>query len=206
MINKKIRDLKFVAFDLEATYSKPLGRHEIIEIGAQKLKPGTLNIRTSYETLVCPQCPIIPAIKRKTGLTDGMVSKAKPITEIWNEFLLFINDAILIIYKTIDMTILRKTSEAFGLPPITNSFLDIFRLVKRLYPNETSYSLEHFQKLLKISTTSHRARADAYVAALLFKHLIEVIENKYRIFKYSELLNFCCSDLNKNSGAQAKLF
>ncbi|MBU2592877.1 3'-5' exonuclease [Patescibacteria group bacterium] len=205
MINKKIRDLKFVALDLEATYSKPLGRHEIIEIGACKLEPGTLNITTSYETLVRPLYRIIPAIKQKTGLTDGIVSKAKPISEIWNEFLLFTNDTILVIYKTIDMTILRKTSEAFGLPPINNSFLDVFKLIKRLYPNEISYSLEHFQKLLKISTTSHRAGADAYVTALLFKHLVEVLENKYKIFKYSELLNFC--DPNLYSGdIQAKLF
>ena len=205
IINKKIRELKFVALDLEATYSKPLGRHEIIEIGAQKLEPGTLNIEASYETLVRPQYPIIPAIKQKTGLTDEIVSKAKPITEIWNEFLLFIENRILLVYKTIDIGILQRTPEAYRLPSINNSFLDIFRLVKRLYPDEPSYSLEHFRQRLKISKISHRAGADAYVTAILFKHLVEILENEYRIFNYKELLSFCYPNefLNRN---QKKLF
>jgi DNA polymerase-3 subunit epsilon len=205
IINKKIRELKFVALDLEATYSKPLGRHEIIEIGAQKLEPGTLYIGASYETLVRSLCHIIPAIKQKTGLTDAIVSKARPITEIWNEFLLFIEDRILLVYKTIDIGILQRTSKAYGLSSINNSFLDIFRLAKHLYPNEPSYSLEHFRQLLKISKISHRAGADAYVTALLFKHLVEILENEYKIFNYKELLNFCYPNKFLNSN-QEKLF
>lgn len=202
---KKIRELKFVAFDLEATYSKPLSRHEIIEIGANKLEQGTLNILSSYETLVCPLCRIILPIKQKTGITDEMVSKAKPITEIWDEFLFFIEDAVLIIYRTIDISILRRTSNSYNLQPITNSFLDVFRLVKRLYPNEPSYSLEHFQRLLGISTVSHRAMADAYVTALLFKHLNEMLENKYGISDYQKLLDFCYKSKFSSSSTQLGL-
>lgn len=104
----KIRNLKFVTLDLEATYSKPLGRHEIIEIGAHKLEKGTLDIVASYETLVRSLYPIILPIKQKTGITDEMVSKTKPITEIWDDFLSFIDDSILIVYRTIDITILKK--------------------------------------------------------------------------------------------------
>jgi len=203
--NKKIRELKFVALDLEATYSKPIGRHEIIEIGACRLEPETFNITSSYNTLVRPIYPIIPAIKQKTGLTDEIVSKAKPISEIWDEFLNFLQDAILLVYKTIDIGILQRTAKAYGLPLINNSFLDVFRLVKRLYPNEPSYSLKHFQQLLRISKISHRAEADAQVTALLFKHLVEILENKYKIFDYKELVNFCYSNkLLKNN--QGKLF
>jgi DNA polymerase III epsilon subunit-like protein len=205
IINKKIRELKFVALDLEATYSKPLGRHEIIEIGACKLEPGMLEIGDSYEMLVRPQYPIIPAIKQKTGLTDEIVSKAKPITEIWNEFLAFIENRILLVYKTIDIGILQRTSEAYGLPSINNSFLDIFRLVKRVYPNGPSYALDHFRQFLKIPKISHRAGADAYVTALLFKHLIEILENKYKIFNYKELLNYCYPNKISNDN-QGKLF
>ena len=203
-LSKKIRELNFVALDLEATYSKPLSRHEIIEIGACKLAPLTLEIIDSYETLVRPICRIIPPIKQKTGITDEMVAKARPISEIWSEFLNFLQDAILIVYKTIDIGILDRTAKAYKLPPLKNSFFDIFKLVKKVYPNEPSYSLEHFQKLLKISITSHRAGADAYVTALLFKHLIEILEEKYRIFTYKELLNFCYPEFSNVN--QKKLF
>lgn len=204
-MNKKIRELNFVALDLEATYSKSLSRHEIIEIGACKLAPQTFEIVDSYETLVRPLCRIIPAIKQKTGLTDEIVVKAKPISEIWDEFLSFLQGAILLIYKTIDIGILQRTAEAYKLPLIKNSFLDVFKLAKKVYPNESSYSLEHFQKFLKISTTSHRAGIDAYVTALLFKHLIGILEEKYKIFNYNELLNFCNPDKFLNSN-QGKLF
>lgn len=205
MTDQKIRELKFVALDLEATYSKPIGRHEIIEIGACKLEPQTLNVLSFYQTLVRPLYPIIPAIKQKTGLTDEIISKARPISELWDEFLNFLQDAILLVYKTIDIGILEKTARAYNLPLIENSFLDVFKLAKKIYPNEPSYSLEHFQRLLKISVISHRAEADAHVTALLFKHLIDLLEKKYEISNYKKLLNFCYPDkfLDHN---QRKLF
>ena len=202
---KKIRELNFVALDLEATYSKFLSRHEIIEIGACKLQPQTFEIIDSYETLVRPPCRIIPAIRQKTGLTDKIVAKAKPINEIWDKFLNFLQDGILLVYKTIDIGILQRTAKAYNLPEIKNSFFDVFKLVKKVHPEEPSYSLEHFRQLLKISKTSHRAGADAYVTAFLFKHLIGIVEKKYKISSFQELLNFCDSKkpLNTNQG---KLF
>lgn len=204
-MNKKIRELNFVALDLEATYSKSLGRHEIIEIGAHKLQPRTFDVIDSYETLVRPLCRIIPVIRQKTGLTDEMVAKAKPINEIWDKFLYFLQDSVLLVYKTIDIGILERTATAYKLPKIKNSFFDVFKLAKKVYPNEPSYSLEHFRTLLKISTISHRAGADAYVTAFLFKHLVGILEKKYKISNYQELLNFCDSKkfLNANQG---KLF
>jgi ATP-dependent DNA helicase DinG len=205
LMNKKIRELNFVALDLEATYSKSLSRHEIIEIGACKLEPQTFNIIESYETLVRPLSRIIPAIKQKTGLTDEIVAKARPISEIWDEFLNFLQDRILLVYKTIDIGILERTAKAYNLSPLKNSYLDVFKLAKKVYPNEPSYSLEYFQKLLKISIASHRAKADAYVTALLFKHLIDLLEKKHKIFDYKALLNFY--DPNKFlNNSQGKLF
>lgn len=204
---KKIREVKFVAFDFEATYSKPIVLHEIIEIGAHKLEPETLNILTSFETLVRPSFRIISAIKQKTGITDEMVREAKPITDIWDEFVTFLGNATLVGYRvSFDIKLLEKTSDYYGLNPISNPSIDVFRLVKRLYPKEISYSLEHFQKLLGITTETHRATSDAYVTALLFKHLVEILEDKYGISEYHKLLNFYSNKQPRGGPQQLELF
>jgi len=188
---KKINETVFVAIDLEATYSKYFERHEIIEVGACRLEPPDFNISKSFETLVRPPCPIIPAIQQKTGLTDTMVSAARRINEVWESLFVFLTGSTLIVYQSIDITILRKTSEAYKLPAIDNCFIDIFRLVKIVYPDEPSYALEHFKKKLNISIDSHRAGSDAYVTAILFKHLMGIMESKYQIFDLDRLSIFC---------------
>lgn len=204
---KKIRELKFVAFDFEATYSKSISLHEIIEIGAHKLEPGTLEIIASFEKLVRPSFRIILPIKQKTGISDEMVRKAKPITEIWDEFAEFLEDITLVGYRaSFDVGVLRKTSDYYKLTPITNPFIDIYKIAKCLYPNETSYTLEHFQKYLGIKVETHRAAADAYVTARLFKHFVEILEDKYGISEYQRLLNFCYNKQSLDNPNQLSLF
>lgn len=199
----KINDLTYVAVDLEATCHPSLRYHEIIEIGAVRLDSQSFNVIDSFEKLIRPSTPIIRPIIEKTGITDRLVSRAASISNVWDEFLDFVGNTILVGHKVhLDMGILKRTAEREGLKPLNNSFLDTFRLAKRLYPKEISYGLEHFQGQLGIKMTSHRARADAYVTALLFKHLVQKLESEYGISDYDALFNFCYS---KNP-LQSKLF
>jgi len=199
----KIHELTYVAFDLEATCHPSLGYHEIIEIGAVKLDSKTLNVTVSFEKLIRPSTPIIKPIIEKTGITDELVKGAVSINDIWDEFRDFLGDAILVGHKVfLDIGILKKTAEREGLKLINNPALDTFRLAKRLYPREKSYGLEHFQKILGLKITTHRARADAYVTGVLFKHLVQKLEHEYGISDYKELWNFCYSQ----NPLQSKLF
>lgn len=199
----KIRDLTYVAFDLEATYSKSLSRHEIIEIGAHRLEPGTLDIVDSFETLVRPFCRIIWPIKQKTGITDEMVREANPINEVWEDFTAFVGNAILVAHQaSLDMNILRKSAEHYKLAPLTNPVLDTLRLAKRLYPEEVSYGLSHFQALLGLTAVEHRASADAHVTAFLFKHLVQILEDRHGVSEYQQLWDFCYGE----KPLQMKLF
>lgn len=199
----KIRDLTYVAFDLEATCHPSLRYHEIIEIGAVRLEPKALEITEFFETLVRPSTPIIRPIIEKTGITDEMVYNASLINDVWEKFLAFIGNAILVGHQAfLDMGILEKTANRHGLTLLNNSALDTMRLARRLYPGKPSYGLEHLQKLLNIKMTVHRAKADAHVTGLLFQHFVQVLEDKYGISEYKELEDFCYGE----SPLQVKLF
>lgn len=191
----KIRDLVYVAIDLEATYHPFVGRHEIIEIGACKLNPSDLEIDETFEKLVRPTSPICSAIKQKTGITDETVSQAEPIEKLWEKLLTFIDEAVLVDHQyTTDMNILKKTAEQLKLPLITNPVLDTLRLAKRAFPEEISYGLPHLRKVLGlVNNKSHRALTDAHDTAFLFKRIVQILEEKYKIFEYQELCDFCFS-------------
>lgn len=199
----KIRELTYVAFDLEATCHPSLRYHEIIEIGAVRLEPKSFDIVDSFEKLVHPSTPIIQPIIKKTGITDRLVSGAPPVSDIWDEFLDFVGSAVLVGHQaSLDMGILKRTAERNSLELLNNSALDTMRLARRLYPGESSYGLEHLQKLLGLEVTTHRAKDDAYVTGMLFKHFVQMLEDKYHISNYEELWNFCYS----KDPLQVKLF
>ena len=77
------------------------------------------------------------------------------------------------------------------MPALTNPVLDTLRFAKHIYPNETSYSLEHFQAKLGVNVQKHRAQADAYVTAVLFKHIVEILERDFGLSDYEQLHDFC---------------
>jgi len=189
----KIRDLVYVVLDLEATYHPLVGRHEIIEIGACKLKPATLEIDTTFDKLVRPTSLICGPIIQKTGITDETVSKAKLIENIWSEFRSFIGDSILIDHQqSMDMSILKITAEKLNLVPINNPVIDTLRLAKRSFPNEKSYGLPHLRKVIDVKEPEkHRALNDAQDTALLFKKIVEILEKEYQVTEYQELYDFC---------------
>ncbi|MGB9706684.1 MAG: PolC-type DNA polymerase III [Microgenomates group bacterium] len=199
----KIRELAYVAFDLEATCHPSTKYHEIIEIGAVKLIPNNLEIKEEFETLVRPSTPIIQPIIKKTGITDKIVEKAPLIHEVWDNFLSFIQNTILVGHQVfLDLGILNKTAQRHGLKPINAPAIDTMRLSRRLYPNEPSYGLEHLQKIIALEVKVHRAKTDALVTGLLFKYFVEILENKYQILEFKDLQDFC---FNSNP-FQTKLF
>jgi DNA polymerase III epsilon subunit family exonuclease len=199
----KIRELTYVAFDLEATCHPSTRYHEIIEIGAVKLYPGNLEIKEEFETLVRPSTPIIQPIIKKTGITDKMVENAPLIHNVWDSFLNFIQDTVLVGHQVfLDLGILNKTAQRHGLKPINLPALDTMRLSRHLYPHQPSYGLEHLQKLIGLNEKAHRAKNDARITAFLFKHFVEILENKYQIYEDEDLKDFCFD----NNPLQTRLF
>ncbi len=201
----KIHEFTYVAFDLEATYHPAVGHHEIIEFGAHRLEPKSLEIVASFEQLVCPSSPISWPIRRKTGITDEMVRGAPRIAQVWNRLATFVKNATLVGHQAaLDISILSREAEHHSLAQLANPVLDTLRLARRLYPSEMSYALRHLQVRLGLEGTStHRAAADAEVTAYLFKHLVETLEREHGISEYEQLWDLC---YGRGALQQMKLF
>jgi DNA polymerase-3 subunit alpha (Gram-positive type) len=201
--SRLIKDLSFIALDLEANYSRQLGFHEIIEIGAYKLQRRTFDIVDEFSVLVRPKMKIIRAIVQKTGITDEMIRDAPSIPAIWCSFLSFVGNATLVCFHSIDISIISKNCSYYRLDEITNPYIDILRVARSLYPHRSSYSLSSFQNMLEVSVSSHRATTDAWVTALLFKKMIGDLELVHNPLTLSVLLDI---QQGKNSPLQRRLF
>jgi DNA polymerase-3 subunit epsilon len=125
-----------------------------------------------------------------------MVCNVPPIEDVWEKFRFFINHAILVNHQvSMDMSILKTTAECLKLAPITNQVLCTLKLARRVFPKENSYGLPHLREILGIaSNEKHRALKDAEDTTLLFKHMVEILEDRYKISGYQQLYDFCYSE------------
>ena len=76
----------YIAFDLETTGLSPQ-EHEIIEIGALKVREGKVVDR--FMEFVHPDKPITPMITNITHITNDMVAGARSCPEVIHDFLSF---------------------------------------------------------------------------------------------------------------------
>ena len=83
----------YIAFDLETTGLSPQ-EHEIIEIGALKVREGKVVDR--FMEFVHPDKPITPMITNITNITNDMVAGARSCPEVIHDFLSFCEDDVLI--------------------------------------------------------------------------------------------------------------
>ena len=83
----------YIAFDLETTGLSPQ-EHEIIEIGALKVREGKVVDR--FMEFVHPDKPITPMITNITHITNDMVAGARSCPEVIHDFLSFCEDDVLI--------------------------------------------------------------------------------------------------------------
>lgn len=83
----------YIAFDLETTGLSPQ-EHEIIEIGALKVREGKVVDR--FMEFVHPDKPITPMIINITHITNDMVAGARSCPEVIHDFLSFCEDDVLI--------------------------------------------------------------------------------------------------------------
>lgn len=160
----------FISVDLETTGLDP-NLHEIIEIGAIKVKDG--KITGEYSELVKPSHPIPEFITHMTGITERDVVGASKIEDIIPSFLNFIKGYRLLGQNVaFDVAFLRK---AAGIGNI-NTAIDNIELARILLPRLTSYSLDSLIDFFAINPEKrHRALDDARTTTDIFLKLIDML-------------------------------
>jgi DNA polymerase-3 subunit epsilon len=179
IFNQDIRDLEFVAFDLETTGLFPI-TSAIIEIGAVKFN---LNGEISrYQALVNPEIPITQSSFLIHGITEDMVEGKPTIEKVLPDFLDFIKDTVLIAHNaTFDVSFISYSLVQHGFEIPKNLVLDTRTLAKSLV-DAPDFKLGTLTKFFDIPfTTFHRAVNDAEYCKNVFINLMEILSRERSI-------------------------
>ena len=137
-MNNLIKNNTFVIIDIE-TNGLNYEEDDIIELCAIKMKNGEIIDR--YTSLCKPRLPIKKEIEQITGITNDMVKLAPSSKEVVENFLKFVEDAILVGYNiSFEVNFINRIANNENYA-INNKTIDCLEYVKKLYPNLKNYKM-----------------------------------------------------------------
>jgi DNA polymerase-3 subunit epsilon len=166
--------MKFVAFDLETTGTRPR-EDMIVEVGAVMFD-GAQTVK-EYGTLIDPGCPIPADASAVNGITDDMVRGKPRIAEILSDFAEFCGDLPLVAHNApFDYKFLLEDVKLHQSPAPQGLVFDTLPLSRQVFPGMANYKLwtlvRHFDFP---SGTFHRAEEDSAYCGLLFAKILDTL-------------------------------
>ena len=179
-------DAVFCIVDIETNGSKP-EKHQVIEIGAVKVKNNTIIDR--FESLV--QCDDISRhITEITGISSVDTLHAPSLKQVLEEFRLFLGTAIFVAHDVkFDYSFISAMMARVGILPLMNRSLCTIDLAERTI-SSYRYGLAYLNEQLDLykEATHHRALSDAITTTKLFKRTLKFIPEN--IHTAEDLLRF----------------
>lgn len=187
LLQKRVRDLTFVAFDTEAT-----GRHPIIsgilEVSGIKFK-GNGEIIGVKTQLINPQRVIPPDVIAIHGINDEMVADQPTEAEVIPDFVRWMqapapgesdSDAnVFVAHNSIfDVSFLQVALTRLGLALPANPVLDTLMLSRQLFSMTKNHRLKTLVEHLGYddgSAVFHRAEADSKHAMTVFLEMLKML-------------------------------
>ncbi len=160
----------YVVVDIE-TNGLSADSSEIIEISAIRYTSGVKV--DSFSTLIKPSRNIDRFITNLTGITDSMVADAPQIEEVIWAFYSYVGNDILVGYNVnFDVNFLYDNlMKCYG-TPLTNSFIDVLRIARRVLPYLPNHKQTTVASYYGISIASaHRAEADCEICNACYRCL-----------------------------------
>jgi DNA polymerase-3 subunit epsilon len=174
-LGRPLRDVTFCVVDLETTGGSPKGGSMITEIGAVKVCGG--EVLGEFQTRVDPQGHIPAFITVLTGITDGLVAGAPPITSALPAFLEFAAGSVLVAHNApFDIGFLRHFCVEQERPWPAFEVLDTAKLARRVITRDDApdCKLSSLARVFGAATTpSHRALDDARATVDVLHGLME---------------------------------
>ena len=175
---KDFSQQRFCIFDFEATGIN----HEeeyITQIGAVLFENNAIQYDKTYRTYIKSPKPIPAAVENFTGIYNSDIEAAPTISESYQDFVEFTQDAILVTHAgyEFDLPLLKKECIRNNLPMIHNRILDTKALFSFLHPDVsdiiwTDYLIKYYQindKDLK----RHDALGDSILIGRIFIQLLQ---------------------------------
>lgn len=162
----KLASVDFCAVDLETTGVNP-AFNKIVEIGAVRFR---LDVETGcFHTLVNPGVHIPENVVRIHGITDYMVSQSPALEDILDDFIAFINGAVLVIQNPrFDLSFIERAFRVHNTSRPELLALDTVRFAKKYFTGLPNHKLPTLASHLGLELTSHRALDDAVACMAVF--------------------------------------
>ena len=176
----------YIAFDLETTGLSPQ-EHEIIEIGALKVREGKVVDR--FMEFVHPDKLITPMITNITHITNDMVAGARSCPEVIHDFLSFCEDDVLIGHNVMfDYSFVKCSAVKEGLT-FEKMGIDTLKIARKVHKDFESKSLGAFATIIILRILLLTAHTMMHSQPQSFiRHWHTILS--HRIRKCSSLFNF----------------
>lgn len=177
-LSKNKNSLKFVddyvLVDIETTGLSPIN-DEIIEIGAIKVKDN--KVVNKYNELIKINRKLSPFITNLTGITDDMLKEGKLPNIVFNEFINFVEDDVIIGHNVnFDYGFLLNKCKKYINYNLQNDCIDTMYLAKRLLPNSINYKLGTLANYFNVSYEgAHRGLKDVEITYEVYNCLRKLI-------------------------------
>lgn len=193
-----------VMIDFETSGMSPDQGGRVTEVAALRIVGGEIVDR--YVSLINSNVRIPYFITELTGITQAMVDKAPPVSEVLPELVEFIgNDTLAAHNASFDEKFLLAESDRLGLWPAYDGVICSVKLARRVFPGLSTYSLGPLAASMGIrfKGSAHRAEADAEVASALMLHIASELGQRYG---YSAIDPRLLQDINKLAAAKVPAF
>lgn len=181
-VYREFRGISYIDFpseyylvDIETTGLNPL-YDNIIEIGAIRYTRGS--ITGQFQTLVQPPSSgsgifIDDFIAQLTGITNEMLSDAPKARIAIKNFAEFLGEGVIVGYNvSFDVNFLYDNYMKHLKRPLTNNFIDVLRMARRLCADLPSRDLDFVMSHFGIKADNrHRAIGDCIATELIYKRL-----------------------------------
>ncbi len=182
--------MKFVAFDLETTGTKP-SADMIVEVGAVLFDGG--RAIKGYGALVDPGVPIPPDASAVNGITDDMVRGKPKIKDVLKDFTEFCGALPLVAHNApFDYKFLLEDVKTHQSVAPSGVVLDTLPLARLVFPGLANYRLGTLVRHFGFpSGTFHRAEEDSSYCGMLFVKILETLELRGESLAEADLVRLC---------------
>ncbi len=172
---KTLLEETYVVFDLETTGLYPNSGDTIIEIGAVKIKNGTIIDR--YDELIKPDKILSEEIIGITGINNEMLKGKRKEEEGVKSFMEWVGDAPMVAHNAkFDISFIELAYTKYNFGVFKNTVIDTLGLSRYLESKERYHNLATLVKRYEIpwdEDKHHRADYDSEGTALIFTKMIK---------------------------------
>ena len=172
-------DQEYVVFDTETTgfYA---GSDQMIEIGAVKIKNGTITDR--FDELINPNRKLPQKIVELTAITDDMLKDKDTEENVTRRFLEWTGDLPMVAHNAkFDISFMKAAMSKYNLGEFKNTVLDTMEMARLIYPTWTNHKLSTLVKNLEVpweEDKHHRGDYDAEGTAIAFFKMCKTLSDR----------------------------